>query len=156
MAYLGGLPRESLFCLKKTWQCSLGLQHFIWTNNKTSGRMFFGQMRRDLQSRHVWLKCRAPRLIKTGWSTQTRHTVCQGLWWRGDDLVWFCSYRNWAHCSHRVNHELPCTAEYSRVKCEAICLTAKAWLKLGRATEQWFQAHQKIYIRMSDMLWQDL
>ena len=31
------LPRESAFCLKRTWQCCLGSQSFIW--------MFFGQAR---------------------------------------------------------------------------------------------------------------
>jgi len=37
------------------------------------------------------------------------------------------------HRQH-VHHELLCIPNYSRVKYEAICPTAKAWLKLGHAT----------------------
>ena len=32
--------------------------------------------------------------------------------------------------------------------CQAICLTVKAWLKLGHATRQWPQTEQQIYKRM--------
>ena len=33
-------------------------------------------------------------------------------------------------------HEILCIPKYSRVKCEAICLTVKARLKLGHAAGQ--------------------
>ena len=39
---------------------------------------------------------------------------------------------------------------YKRVKCEAICLTAKAWLKLGHATGLWSQAQKQIYNSMAE------
>ena len=41
------------------------------------------------------------------------------------------SHRTWAPCSHWVHHELLWIPKYSRVKYEAICPTAKAWLKLA-------------------------
>ena len=74
---------------------------------------------------HVWRK------PKNSISAQTPHTNCQARWWRADDLGLFCSHRTWTSCSHSVHHELLCIPKYSRVKCEAICPTAKAWLKLG-------------------------
>ena len=37
-------------------------------------------------------------------------------------------------CSRQVDHKLLCIPKYSRVKCEAICPTAKAWMKVGHAT----------------------
>lgn len=52
----------------------------------------------------------------------------------------------WVPPSH---HELVCIAKYSRVKHEAICPTAKAWLKLGHATEQWSEPNQLIYSRIA-------
>ena len=33
-----------------------------------------------------------------------------------------------------VNHELLCLAGLGLVKCETLCLTAKAWLKLDKET----------------------
>ena len=41
----GRVAGKSLFFLKRTWQHSLCLQSWIWTNHKTSGTMSFGQTR---------------------------------------------------------------------------------------------------------------
>ena len=38
----------------------------------------------------------------------------------------------------------------SGVKCEAICSTSTAWLKLGHVTWQWSQTPQQIYIRTAE------
>lgn len=38
----------------------------------------------------------------------------------------------WAPCGHWVEHELLCISKCSRFKCEAICLTVKAWMKLSQ------------------------
>ena len=62
-------------------------------------------------------------------SAQTPHSKWQAQWWRGDDLGLFCSHRTWELCSYGVRHELLCILKYSDVKCDAICRTAKAWLK---------------------------
>lgn len=40
--------------------------------------------------------------------------------------------------------------KYSRVEYEAICLTAKAWIKLGRSSGQYSQAQQQICSRMEE------
>lgn len=67
-------------------------------------------------------------------SVQTQHTN------------WFV----WAPCSHWVISEFPCIPKYYWVTFEAICLTAKAWPKLGHAAGQWSQAHQQVYYRMAE------
>lgn len=67
-------------------------------------------------------------------------------------------YRTWAPCSHWIDQELVCIPTYSRVKREAICLTAEAWRTLSYAAEQWPKAQQQICERQSrpaEMLWQD-
>ena len=43
-----------------------------------------------------------------------------------------------------------CSAAMEPGHFAAICLTAKAWLKLGHETEQRFQSLQKIYNRMTE------
>lgn len=40
--------------------------------------------------------------------------------------------------------------KYSQLKCEAICLVAEAWQKLGHATEQRSRAQQKLYNRVME------
>jgi len=67
---------------------------------------------------------------------QTPYTNCQELWWRGD-VGLFYSHSTIALCSRWVDQELLSIPKYSRVKCEAICLTAEAWMRLGCAAGQW-------------------
>lgn len=55
--------------------------------------------------------------------------------WRVDDLSFG------APCSHWVDHEHLSVPDYSRGKCESICVTAKAWLKRAHVTGQWPKAH---------------
>lgn len=47
-----------------------------------------------------------------------------------------CSHRTWALHSPLVNHERLDIPDYSRGKCKAIGLAAKAELELGHATGQ--------------------
>ena len=96
----------------------------------------------------------------------------------GGMMIWgsFCSHRTWTPCSQWVHHELLYIPKYSRVKCEAICLTAKAWLKLGHQQDndpkhssksttecvkkkrikvlQW--SSQTLDLTLAEMLWWDL
>lgn len=63
-----------------------------------------------------------------------------------DDLGLFCSHRTWEpfqSLSLPWTH-LECSREYSRVSCEPIYWTVKAWLELSDATEQWSQACHQI------------
>lgn len=71
--------------------------------------------------------------------TNTSNELC---WWWGDDIGLFSSHRTWTPCSHWVSHELLCIPKYSRVKYEAITLTAQAWPKMAHVTAQWPQAQQ--------------
>lgn len=60
------------------------------------------------------------------------------------DLGLFCRDKTLACCSHWVHRVLLYIPKYSKIKYEVICLTAKASLKLGHATEKWSQAQQQI------------
>jgi len=51
-------------------------------------------------------------------------------WWPHICLQKNYVYRR-VHGGYELHHELLGVPKYSRVKCEAICMTAKAWLKLG-------------------------
>lgn len=81
-----------------------------------------------------WSYCIALPLGKTNRSisAQTPHTNCQ---WMGDKSDLFCCHRpgHLAVSESNMNFSV-LKFDSSRVKSEAICLTAKAWLKLGHAT----------------------
>lgn len=68
-------------------------------------------------------------------STNTPENL-SARWWKCDDLALFCNHRTWASCIYKFDHEQLCTLKYSRVKHEAVCWTAEAWLKLGHAAAQ--------------------
>ena len=68
-------------------------------------------------------------------SAQTPHTNCQARWWRL--MIWACSAATKPGHLTVTESTINCKPKYSRVKCEAICPTAKAWLKLGHETGQW-------------------
>jgi len=59
-------------------------------------------------------------------------TVVVEKWWYGLVL----QTQDLDTWSHRVDHELPRIPKISRVRCEAICLTAKVRLKLCHVTRQ--------------------
>lgn len=63
-----------------------------------------------------------------------------------DDLGLFCSHRTWEPFQSLSLPWTPleCSREYSRVSCEPIYWTVKAWLELSAATEQWSQACHQI------------
>lgn len=82
--------------------------------------------------------------------TNTSFELC---WWWGDDFGLFSSHRTWTPCSHWVSHELLCIPKYSRVKYEAITLTAKALPKMAHVTAQWPQAQQNDWKRKESMCW---
>ena len=98
------------------------------------------------------------------------------IYLRADDVGLFCSHWTWTPCSHWVQHELLWIPKYSRVRCESICLTDKAWLKLGHQQDndpkhsskstteclkkkrikvlQW--SSQSPDLNLTEMLWWDL
>ena len=103
------------------------------------------------QNKEVFPECKAPCLAKSkhSISAQTPHANCQAWCWRSDDLGLFCNHRTWALFMVLVNHELCCKSKHSRVKCEAICPTAEACLKLGQGTRHRSLAQQQLYESMA-------
>lgn len=97
--------------------------------------------RRD-QSRDVWSKCTASFQEKTkqSASAQTPHTVPPVSTVMEAGVIW--AYFVATGPGHPA--ELLYVPTYSRVNCETICPTAKAWPNLGHAPEQWHQAQQQI------------
>ena len=78
--------------------------------------------------------------ISTNASYQLSSTVVEG-WWFGLAL----------QPQDPQSLSWPGTHLFSKVfKSEAICLKAKAWLKLGHTTGQWSQTQQQIYNRMAE------
>ncbi len=94
--------------------------------------------------RHIWWKPKE--------HNQNKHLIPKVKHAGGGVMILglFCSHRTWGPHSHWVDCELLCIPKYSRVKFEAIHLTAKAWPKLGDSTGQWSQAHQQIYSRTTE------
>lgn len=58
-------------------------------------------------------------------------------------MIWTC-FGQFA-----VNYELLCTPESSRDKCEAICPTAEAWLKLNYDALLYFDCYVEWFIEHS-------
>lgn len=95
-------------------------------------------------------------------SLQTIHTSYRGL-------GFLCRHGTTVPLYSLSWYELLYIPEYSRVKHKPICLTAKAWQKLGHETWGQSPAHSRVYNRMSEretknwspdlnsteMLWQD-
>ena len=78
---------------------------------------------------------------QTSPSAEPTHIHCQAWWWRGGDVGLVCSHSAWVPGSDCVVQKLLCKLEYSREKCQAICLSAAVWLKLGQVAEQWSEEH---------------
>ncbi len=124
------LSEESLIYLKRTLQDSLFWkvaseknirlleQCPKWRCLTIMHSATFGESQKTYQHKHL-----IPKLKHAG----------EGLM----SLGFFCSHRTWVPHSHWVDHEPLCIPKYSRLKCEAIRMTAIAWPKLGHATGQW-------------------
>lgn len=117
MAFLEALPGKG-FC-SLTWQHCLGLHRCFRESQKTSERS------RPFRKKRSW--CLAPHLLKTKHTipAEIPHTNCQHS--SGVVMIWSCfSATGPRHLA---------VIDYA-VKCVAVCLTAKAYLKAGRATGQ--------------------
>lgn len=65
------------------------------------------------------------------------------------DMMMMMMITGLSPCSHWIDHELLALQKYFRVRCEAVCLRAKATLNLGDETGRWSQASKKISNRMA-------
>jgi len=114
------LTRERLISLKRTQQHCLGLQRCVWINRKTSETYSSGQTRpkwRCLDIMHSSMfRENQTQQIFTITSYQILSTLVE---------VWLFEL---VLLPQDMDHDLWIT-KYSRVKCEAICLIAKAGLK---------------------------
>lgn len=115
MAWLEGFLGQCLFSLKRTWQHGLGLQSCIWKNHEISGTMSFGQIRAKYRCFVI-----APSLQKSNSVYQHKHPQHGG----GEVMIWgySCCHRTWAPWA-----DLLYRPKCFRLRCEAVCLRAKAW-----------------------------
>ncbi len=145
----GRLARGKLLS-KKAWQHGSGLQSCIWTDPKSSRTMTFEQMRPKWRCLAIMHSSTFGENL-TSISAQTPHTKSHTCWWRADDFGACFVATGPRHLTviESTMNSFP-KPKYSRVKCEDIRSTAKAWPRLGDATGQWSHSHQQIYNRMSE------
>ncbi len=145
MACLEGLPKESLFDIKKHGSTVKLSQSCIWTNHKTSRAMYFEQMRPKWRCLAIMHSSTLGENLKSI-SAQTAHIRSHTCWWRAGDL---CSHRIWA--LHLIESTMNSSVHQSVLESNVMPSdpTAKAWPRLGDAdaTAQGSQAHQLIYNR---------
>lgn len=108
------IDRRKPFLSKKIMEAQLKFTKHVWRNVKHTRIMTYEQMRLKLE-------------LSGHFIDKVKH---------GGGGMMISSYGTWTPGSHQVNHDLPCKPEYSGGKCETICLTAKALLKLGHAAQQ--------------------
>lgn len=95
---------------------------------------------------HVWKNLNILNLnISTNIPHQLSSTV-RKRWWFG--LVW--QPQDLGTCGHGFDLELLCIPKYSMIRCGAICLTGKAWPRLGDKTRPWSQVWHQIYKRLAE------
>ena len=128
---LEGLPGESLFCIKRTWKLT---EFYKLHPNKPQDVWNNYQWTDDAKGEFFGLNAQALLAKNPNAAFQQKYPIPNVKHGGEVVIIWGCSAASGPVRLAII--ELLCIPECSRDKYKAICLTAKAWSKLGHKRGQ--------------------